>query len=66
MRLDNPARPIVYHTLGSNRTQSYPLYLATHARSGDPACVLPTLRRIAAEISPALRRSDVQRLDRTT
>ena len=36
MSLDNPAKPLVYHTLGSNRTQSYPLYLATHVRSGDP------------------------------
>ena len=49
MNLDNPAKPLVYHALGSNRTQSYPLYLATHVRSGDPTAVLPTLRRIAAE-----------------
>ena len=66
MSLDNPARPVVYHTLGSNRTQSYPLYLATHVRSGDPTSVLPTLRRIAAEISPELRLSDIQRLDQGT
>ena len=66
MSLDNPAKPLVYHTLGSNRTQSYPLYLATHVRSGDPTAVLPTLRRIAAEISPALRLSDIQRLDQGT
>ena len=66
MRLDNPARPVVYHTLGSDRTQSYPLYLATHVRSGDPTSVLPTLRRIAAEISPELRLSDIQRLDQGT
>jgi putative ABC transport system permease protein len=66
MSLDNPAKPLVYHTLGSNRTQSYPLYLATHVRSGDPTSVLPTLRRIAAEISPGLRLSDAQRLDQAT
>ena len=66
MSLDIPARPAVYHTLGSNRAQSYPLYLATHVRSGDPTSVVPTLRRIAAEISPGLRLSDIQRLDQGT
>ena len=66
MSLYSPARSVVYHTLGSNRTQSYPLYLATHVRSGDPTSVLPTLRRIAAEISPELRLSDIQRLDQGT
>ena len=66
LSLDIPAKPLVYHTLVSNRTQSYPLYLATHVRSGDPTSVLPTLRRIAADISPALRLSDIQRLDQGT
>ncbi len=66
MSLDNPAKPLVYHTLGSNRTQSYPLYLATHVRSGDPTSVLPALRRMAAEISPGLRLSDIQTLDQGT
>jgi predicted permease len=66
MSLDIPAKPLVYHTLGSNRTESYPLYLATHVRSGDPTSVLPTLRRLAAEISPELRLSDIQRLDQGT
>jgi predicted permease len=66
MSLDNPAKPLVYHTLGSNRTRSYPLYLATHVKSGDPTSVLPSLRRMAAEISPGLRLSDVQRLDQGT
>jgi hypothetical protein len=66
MSLDNPAKPLVYHTLVSNRTESYPLYLATHVRSGDPISVLPALRRIAAEISPELRLSDIQRLDQGT
>jgi hypothetical protein len=66
MSLDNPAKPLVYHTLGSSRTENYPLYLATHVRSGDPTSVLPTLRRMAAEISPELRLSDVQRLDQAT
>ena len=66
MNLDNPAKPLVYHTMGYNRTQSYPLYLATHIRSGDPTAVLPTVRRIAAAIDPALRLSDIQTLDRGT
>jgi len=63
MSLDIPAKPLMYHTLVSDRTQSYPLYLATHVRSGDPTSLLPTLRRIAAEISPGLRLSDIHRLD---
>lgn len=66
MNLDNPARPFVYHTLGSSQAQSYPLFLATHVRSGDPTALLPALRRIAAEISPELRLSDIQRLDQAT
>jgi putative ABC transport system permease protein len=66
MSLDIPAKPLVYHTLGASRTQSYPLYLATHVRSGDPTSVLPALRRIAAAISPELRLSDTQRLDQGT
>jgi len=66
MSLDNPGKIVVYHTLGSNRTPSYPLYLATHVRSGAPTSVLPALRRIAADISPGLRLSDVQRLDQGT
>jgi predicted permease len=66
LNLDNPGKTVVYHTLGSNRTQSSPLYLATHVRRGDPTSVLPTLRRIAAEISPELRLSEVQRLDQGT
>jgi predicted permease len=66
LNLDNPGKTVVYHTLGSNRTQSNPLYLATHVRSGDPTAVLPALRRIAAEISPGLRLSDIRRLDQGT
>jgi putative ABC transport system permease protein len=66
LNLDNPGKIVVYRTLGSNRTQSAPLYLATHVRSGDPTSVLPALRRIAAEISPGLRLSEVQRLDQGT
>jgi hypothetical protein len=66
MSLDIPAKPLVYHALGANRTQRYPLYLATHVRSGDPMSVLPTLRRMAAGISPGLRLTDIQRLDQGT
>jgi hypothetical protein len=66
MSLDNPAKPLVYHTLASNRTQSYPLYLATRVRSGDPTSVVPDLRRIAGEISPDLRLTDIKRLDQGT
>jgi len=66
LHLDNPAKPLVYHTMGSSRTPSYPLYLAAHVRSGDPTSVLPTLRRMAAEIDPGLRLSDIQRLDQGT
>jgi hypothetical protein len=64
LNLDNPGKTVVYHTLGS--TRSSPLYLATHVRSGDPTSVLPTLRRMAADISPELRLSEVQRLDQGT
>jgi putative ABC transport system permease protein len=66
MGLDNPAKPLVYHALGSDRTQSGALHLAVHVRSGDPMAVLPALRRIAAEIGPALRLTGVQRLDQVT
>jgi hypothetical protein len=66
LNLDNPGKTVVYHTLGSNRTPSSPLYLATHVRSGDPTSVVPTLRRMAAEITPALRLTDIQRLDQGT
>ena len=66
LSLDIPAKPLVYHTLGSSPAPSYPLYLATHVRGGDPTSVLPALRRIAAEISPELRLTDIQRLDQGT
>jgi hypothetical protein len=66
VNLDNPGKIVVYHTLGVNRAQSYPLYLATHVKSGDPTSVVPTLRRLAADISPELRLSDILRLDQGT
>lgn len=66
MSLDNPAKPLVYHTLASSPSPRAALYLAARVRSGDPSSLLPTLRRIAAEISPTLRLSDVQRLDQAT
>jgi predicted permease len=66
MNLDNPGKTVVYHALGSNRTQSSPLYLAAHVRTVDPMSVLPAFRRIAAEISPELRLTDTQRLDQGT
>jgi predicted permease len=66
MSLDDPAKAVVYHALGPNRAESYPLYLATHVKSGDPTSVLPALRRMAAEIDPELRLSGVGRLDQVT
>jgi predicted permease len=66
MNLDNHARPLVYHTLSSSRAPSDPLYLAAHVRSGDPAAVVPALRRMATEISPGLRLSGIQTLDQVT
>ena len=66
LNLDNPGKTVVYHALGSSRTPSSSLYLAAHVRSGDPTSVLPTLRRIAAEIHPGLRLSEIQRLDQGT
>ena len=66
LNLDNPGKTVVYHTLGSNRAERAPLYLAAHVRSGDPSSVLPALRRIAAEVSPGLRLSEVHRLDHGT
>ncbi len=66
LSLDNPAKALVYHTLGSNRAQRYPLYLATHVKSGNPISLLPTVRRIAADISPELRLNDILRLDQGT
>ena len=59
---DNPANPLVYHTLGSQPVESYPLYLAANVR-GDARVLVPTLRRHAADISPTLRLSEVKRLD---
>jgi putative ABC transport system permease protein len=66
MSLDNPVKPLVYHALGSDRRTSHPWYLATHVRDGDPTAMLPTLRRMAADIGPELRLSDVHRLDQAT
>jgi predicted permease len=63
MSLDIPGKPLMYHTLVSGRMESYQLYLATHVRSGDPTSLLPTLRRLAADISPGLRLGDIHRLD---
>jgi ABC-type antimicrobial peptide transport system permease subunit len=66
LNLDNPGKIVVYHTLDSKRTPSQPLYLAVHARSGDPVSLLPAVRGMAAAISPGLRLSDVHRLDQAT
>jgi predicted permease len=59
---DNPAKPIVYSPLGRRQEQIYPLYLAAHVR-GDPASLTPALRRVAGDLSPTLRLSDIQALD---
>jgi putative ABC transport system permease protein len=66
LNLDNPGKIVVYHTLESNRTEGALLYLAAHVRTGDPTSILPTLRRVAAEINPGLRLSEMQTLDRGT
>ena len=46
----------------SKRSSSMPITLASERATS----VLPTLRRMAAEISPGLRLSDIQRLDQGT
>jgi hypothetical protein len=65
LRLDNPARPLVYRLLSPSQAQSYPLHLAAHVR-GDPGSLAPTLRRIAADLSPTLRLNNFQPLDQAT
>lgn len=62
LKLDNPAKKVVYRPLGPT---SYPLYLAAHVR-GNAGSFAPTLRRIAADLSPTLRLNDIQRLDQAT
>ena len=49
--VDLPARPVVYSPLGRGEESSYPVYLAAHVR-GDPALLVPTLRRLANDLSP--------------
>lgn len=65
LSLDNPAMPTVYHALGSGRGQKYPLHMAMRVK-GQPKSAVPTLRRIAAQVSPMLRLTSIQRLDEGT
>jgi ABC-type antimicrobial peptide transport system permease subunit len=65
LSLDNPAKPLVYHVLGSLQAQKYPLYLAMHVK-GEPKSALPTVRRVTADLSPTLRLTDIHRLDEAT
>ena len=62
LSLDNPARPAVYHALGSRHERAYPLYLALRVK-GQAKSAEPILRRAAADLNPQLRITDVQRLD---
>ena len=59
--LDQEVRAQVYHPLSPGRVR-YPLQLGVRA-GGDPDATAPSIRRIAAEVSPALR-LDIQNLER--
>ncbi|MCB1019909.1 MAG: ABC transporter permease, partial [Acidobacteria bacterium] len=61
LNLDNPARPRLYRCLDATR-ESDALYLAVHART-DPESLTPTLRRVAASVSPRLQLHDILPLD---
>jgi predicted permease len=61
LNLDNPARPRLYQCLNVSQG-SNPLYLAVHAKT-DPQSLVPTLRRIAGDVSPMLRLHDILPLD---
>jgi len=61
LNLDNPAQPRLYECLNVAKG-SNPLYLAVHAKS-DPLSLIPTLRRIAGEVSAALQLHDILPLD---
>lgn len=62
LKLDNPAKPVVYRPLVAANS---PVYLALHVR-GDAAAFATTLRRVATDLSPTLRLTDIQRLDLAT
>jgi predicted permease len=59
--LDQEVRAQVYHPLSPGRVD-YPLHLAVRA-GGDPDALAPSIRRIAAEVNPALR-LDIRNLER--
>lgn len=61
LNLDNPAQARLYEALDVSEANA-PLYLAVHARA-DPESLTPTLRRIAADVSPLLRLHDILPLD---
>ena len=62
LRLDNPARPVVYRLLDPARLRRSPLYLAARVR-GEPGSLAPALRQIAAGVTPLLRLDDFTPLD---
>jgi putative ABC transport system permease protein len=64
LNLDNPTRPRLYRPLGA-AGGSHPLHLAVQMKTAVEPFV-PTLRRIASELSPTLRLHDVLPLDQAT
>jgi putative ABC transport system permease protein len=65
LRLDNPAKPVIYRLLSPTQVESHPLQLAARV-NGDPLSLTPALRRIAADVAPDLRLTGVQPLDEAT
>ncbi len=64
LNLDNPTRPRLYRPLGATGGNP-PWYLAVQVKTAvDP--FVPTLRRIASELSPTLRLHDILPLDQAT
>ena len=61
LNLDNPAQARLYEALDVSEANA-PLHLAVHARA-DPESLTPTLRRVAADVSPLLRLHDILPLD---
>ncbi len=64
LNLDNPTRPRLYRPL-SAAGGNPPLHLAVHVKTA-VAPFVPTLRRVASELSPTLRLHDTLPLDQAT